>query len=118
MKLVYTALAKEIHFTKDYIMRHVIDLGHAPINPFNHSYWLLDTVERDKIREVGNFYVTRCDELWVFNDSPIITSDGVIREIKIAEKLKKTIKFFIIDKETQKITEMKDMIYQEEIDDE
>jgi len=114
MKLVYMSLAKELHFAKDFIVKYIIKHNQAPLNPFNHgSYWLLDTVERDKIRDVCNYYVLRSDEIWVFNHNYKIEADGVIREIEIAKENNILIKYFIIDKDTQKIKEIKEMVYNE-----
>jgi len=110
MKLIYIAMEKELRFAKDFVTKFVVEKGHAPINPFDPPYWLLDTVPRDKIREVCNYYAKRCDELWVFGEATergIRLSDGVEREIRIAEENSKLIRYHIIDKETQSITQIK-----------
>ena len=64
-----------------------------PLNPFMlFEYFLLDAVERDKVREANNTLVERADELWVFG--PV--SDGVFDEIKLAKELQKPIRSFAV----------------------
>lgn len=59
-----------------------------------YDYFLLDSVDRDLIREGNNNIVRKCDEIWVFG--PI--SNGVLAEIKIAQKSNKTLRYFKIEK--------------------
>lgn len=56
------------------------------------EYFLLDSVERDTVRNANNNLVIRANELWVFG--PV--SDGVLAEIKLAKKLQKPIRYFSI----------------------
>ena len=58
------------------------------------DYFLLDSVDRDTIRNANNNVVARADELWVFG--PI--ADGVLAEIKLAKELDKPIRYFKIEK--------------------
>ena len=53
---------------------------------------MLDTVDRDLIRNANNNLVKKADELWVFG--PI--SDGVLAEIRLAKELNKPIRCFRI----------------------
>lgn len=57
-----------------------------------HEYFLLDTVNRDAVRNSNNTLVERCDEVWVFG--PV--SDGVLEEIRLAKKTDKPIKYFAV----------------------
>jgi len=56
------------------------------------EYFMLDTVERDKIRGANYTLVKKADELWVFGE----VSDGVLREIKLAKANNKPRKYFIV----------------------
>jgi len=88
--LIYTAMSKHYFYFKRHISKFVLENG--AINPFMlFGYFLLDTVERDKIRDANNNIVKRVDELWVFG--PI--SNGVLAEIRIAKKEGKPIKYFL-----------------------
>lgn len=58
------------------------------------EYFMLDTVERDIVRNANNRLIEKADELWVFG--PV--SDGVLAEIKLAEKENKPVKYFSIIK--------------------
>ncbi|PLX27245.1 hypothetical protein C0583_04385 [Candidatus Parcubacteria bacterium] len=58
------------------------------------DYFLLDTVDRNLVREGNNNLVKRADELWVFG----AVSDGVLAEIELAKSLKKNIRYFKIIK--------------------
>ena len=93
-KLVFTAMSKHIFYYRMYISKFVLEQGCVPINPFmTFDYFLLDTVDRDLVREANNNLVKRSDELWVFG--PI--SDGVLVEIKIAQQQEKAIRFFSVN---------------------
>jgi len=93
--LVYTAMSKHFFYYRMHISKYVIEKGKIPLNPFMiFDYFLLDSVDRDLIREGNNNLVKRSDELWVFG--PI--SNGVLAEIQIAKKNNKLIKYFKIEK--------------------
>jgi len=53
---------------------------------------MLDTVERNALRETNNTYIIKADEIWVFG--PV--SDGVLAEIILAKKMNKPIRYFKI----------------------
>ncbi|MDD4989903.1 MAG: hypothetical protein PHW31_01175 [Candidatus Pacebacteria bacterium] len=94
-KLVYTAMSKHFFYFRFFISQFAVKQGVVPLNPFLlWDYFLLDTVERDEIREANNNLVARADETWVFG--PV--SNGVLAEIKIAQEGKKPVKFFKIEK--------------------
>jgi hypothetical protein len=67
------------------------------------EYFMLDSVERDKIREANDELVKKADELWVFGQ----ISDGVLLEIKLAKEANKPIKYFkvINSKDIKEISE-------------
>jgi hypothetical protein len=92
-KLVYTAISKHCFYFRMHISRFVLEKGCVPLNPFMvFEYFMLDTVDRDKIRNADNNLVKKADELWVFG--PV--SDGVLAEIKIAKQAGKPVKYFMI----------------------
>ncbi len=93
--LVYTAMAKHFFYYRMHISKYVIEQHKVPLNPFMiFEYFMLDSVDRDLIREGNNNLVMRSDELWVFG--PV--SNGVLAEIKIAKEINKPIKYFKIEK--------------------
>lgn len=94
-KMVYTAMSKHCFYFRMYISRFVLEQGKVPLNPFMlFDYFLLDSVERDLIRDANNSVVLRSDEIWVFG--PI--SNGVLAEILLARKAGKPVLYFKIEK--------------------
>ena len=99
--LVYTAMSKHLFYFRMFISVFVLEHGGVPLNPFMvFDYFMLDTVDRDTVREGNNNLVKRCDEIWVFG----AVSDGVLAEIQIAHEQKKPIRYFAIEK-SHKIVE-------------
>ena len=101
--MVYTAMSKYLFYFRESISKFVLEQNYIPLNPFLlFNYFLLDTVDRDKIRNANNNLVEISDELWVFGK----VSGGVLAEIKLAKEFGKTIKYFkIIDsKEIEEIS--------------
>ena len=94
-KLVFTAFSKKNFFFKHHISNFVLKIWYIPINPFmNFDYFMLDTIDRDTIRNANNNLLVNSDELRVFGS----ISDGVLAEIKIMKELNKPIKYYnIID---------------------
>jgi hypothetical protein len=93
--LVYTAMSKHFFYFRTHISKYVVEQRAVPLNPFMiYDYFLLDSVDRDLIREGNNNIVRKCDEIWVFG--PI--SNGVLAEIKIAQESNKTLRYFKIEK--------------------
>lgn len=94
-KLIYTAFSKHLFYYRMFISRFVLENGCVPLNPFMlFDYFLLDTLDRDLVRDANNSIVLRADEVWVFG--PI--SNGVLAEIILAKKHAKPIAFFKIQK--------------------
>ncbi len=64
--LVYTAMSKYYFYFRMFISQFVLNQGKVPLNPFMlFDYFLLDTVDRDRIRDANNSLINRADELWV-----------------------------------------------------
>lgn len=104
MKLIYSAHSKHLFYFRMHISKYVLKNDGVPLNPFMiHEYFLLDTIQREKIRASNNTLVERCDELWVFGD----ISDGVMAEIKLARQLQKPIRYFEVveSKDIREISE-------------
>ena len=96
--LVYTAMSKHLFYYRMQISKFVLENGGVPLNPFMiFDYFLLDTVERDVVREGNNNLVKRADALWVFG--PI--ANGVLAEIKIAHAAGKPVRYFRIEKSSR-----------------
>jgi len=95
MELVYPAYSKHNFYFRQHISKYVLEQGYVPLNPFMiFEYFMLDTVDRDLIRNANNNLVRRADQLWVFGE----ISDGVLAEIKLAKELEKPIRYFLIIK--------------------
>ena len=111
--LVYTAMSKHYFYYRMHISKYVLEEGKVPLNPFMlFDYFLLDTVDRDAVRNANNSIVLRSDEVWVFG--PI--SNGVLAEILLAQSAGKPIRYFKIEKPhrivpiTQEHVEMEDEV--------
>ena len=93
--LVYTAMSKHFFYYRMHISKYVIEQHKVPLNPFMiFEYFMLDTVDRDLVREGNNNLVKRCDEVWVFG--PV--SNGVLAEIKMAKEKGAPVHYFKIEK--------------------
>jgi hypothetical protein len=103
--LIYTAMSKHLFYYRMFISLFVLEKDGVPLNPFMiFDYFLLDTVDRDLIREANNNLVKRCDELWVFG----AISNGILAEIQIANTQDKTVRYFAIIKSTKIVETTKD----------
>ena len=104
MKLIYSAFSKHLFYFRMHITKYVLENNGAPLNPFMiHEYFLLDTIDRNKIRESNNLLVERADEIWIFGK----ISDGVMAEIQLAKKTNKPLRYFqvINSKDIKEISE-------------
>lgn len=98
MKVVYTAMASKMFHLRVLVSTFVMKKDCVPINPFmNFDYFLFDKVKRESIIEANFELLKRCDELWVFGE----ISDGVQEEIRLAEKLHKTVRYFKVKNKKQ-----------------
>ena len=105
--LVYTAMSKHLFYFRMFISVFVLKNGGVPLNPFMvFDYFLLDTVDRDLVREGNNNLVKHCDEIWVFGD----VSDGVLAEVQIANEQGKKVRFFRVDKSKNIVETDKDSV--------
>ena len=91
MKLVYPAISKHLFYFRMHISKFILQHNCVPLNPFMiFEYFMLDTIERDVIRNANNNLVKRSDELWVFGH----VSDGVLAEIKLSKEMNKQVRYF------------------------
>ncbi|MDB5161787.1 MAG: hypothetical protein JWM52_295 [Candidatus Saccharibacteria bacterium] len=91
--LIYTAMSKHLYYFRMFISKFVYDNNGVPLNPFMISdYFMLDTVDRDVIREGNNSVVKGSHEIWVFGD----VSNGVLAEIQMAKEQNKPVRYFKI----------------------
>jgi hypothetical protein len=105
--LVYTAMSKHLFYFRMFISTFVLQNGGVPLNPFMvFDYFLLDTVDRDLVREGNNNLVKRCDEIWVFG----AVSNGVLAEVQIANEAEKPVRFFEVVKSKEIIETTKDKV--------
>ena len=101
--IVFTALSKKYFYMRMLVTKYVLEQGSVPINPFmSFDYFLLDTLDRDVIRNANNNLVALADELWVFGS----ISNGVLAEIRQVSKEGKLVRFFSIknDKEISEVS--------------
>ncbi len=100
--LIFTAQSKRYFYKRDHVCQFVMEQGHVPIHPFRvFDWWLHDKVNRQIIRDQIKELIERCDEFWTFGEE---VADGVLKEIKLAQSIKKPIKFFTIDYPIKEIT--------------
>lgn len=93
--LVFTAMSKHLFYYRMFISKFVLEEDGIPLNPFMiFDYFLLDTVDRDLVREGNNNLVKRSDEVWAFG--PV--SNGVLAEIEIAKQAGKPVRYFKVEK--------------------
>jgi len=102
-KLIFTAMSKKNFFQKWRVVKFVLEQGSVPLNPFMlYDYFLVDSVDHDLVRNASHRIIEKSDELWVFGE----IADGVKREIEIAKKLNKPIKYFDISGLPEKVIEI------------
>lgn len=88
-------MSKENFYLREHIIKFILEEGFTPTCAFMmFSYFLLDTVDREKLISANNDLIRRSDELWVFGK----ISDGVQEEINLARQLEKPVLFFKISK--------------------
>ena len=110
-KVVYTAISKHLFYFKEHISKFVLEQNCISLNPYMlFNYFLLDTVDRNKIRQANNNLARISDEIWVFGK----ISDGVLAEIKIAKESGKPIRYFkIIESREIKEIQKEDVEFEE-----
>lgn len=93
--VVFAAMSKRSFCYRMFITRYILEAKRIPLTVFTlYDYFLLDTVDRKFMIEANNVLVARSNELWVFG--PV--SEGVAKEICVAESLGKPIRYFAIKK--------------------
>jgi len=96
-KVVFAAMSKQNFYLREYIIKFILEKGYTPMCAFMmYSYYLLGTVDREKLFAATNELIVRSDELWVFGE----ITEGVAMEVELAKKLKKKIRYFIIEPDT------------------
>jgi hypothetical protein len=101
--IVFTAMSKKYFYMRMLVVKYVLGKGCVPINPFmSFDYFLVDTVDRDIVRNANNNLVDIADELWVFGS----VSNGVLVEIKRVMQQGKSVRFFAVtnDREISEIS--------------
>jgi hypothetical protein len=101
-KVVFAAMSKNNFYLREHIIKFILEKGHTPMCAFMmYSYFLLDTVNRQKLIDANNDLIRRSDELWVFGD----VTDGVKMEVNLAKKLNLPVREFSIDSKKMKFIE-------------
>ena len=112
-KLIYPAFSKRNFYWRMHISKFVLENDCVPVNPFmNFEYFLLDTVDRNLIRNGNKNIIKKCDEIWVFGE----ISDGVMKEIELAKELKKTVKYFDISNLPERIRKISEKKVKHEVE--
>ena len=66
-KLVYTAISKYLFYFRMHISKFVLEKDCVPLNLYMiFEYFILDKVDRDRIRSANNNLIKKADETWVF----------------------------------------------------
>lgn len=111
-KVVFAAMSKRNFFLREHIIRFILNRGFTPTCAFMmYSYFLLDTVDRRKLIRANNDLIRRSDELWVFGD----ISNGVKKEIELADEVDLPVKYFAIGSSTSEFLEVrsqKDLVFE------
>ena len=117
MKVIYTAHSKHNYYAKQFVSAYVLTSGDMPLNPFmNWDYFLDDLVERETIHKANEQLIKMSDEVWQFGE----ISNGCYYELEMAMELKMPMKFFTIGgkvDEIQPISNLDDLVFEEEIAD-
>ncbi len=109
----FSSTFKKLFYFKMHISKFVLEHGYVPLNPFMlFEYFMLDSVDRNIVKNANNAIVTKADELWVFGE----ISDGVLAEINLAKSENKPIKYFevINSKDIKEIIEKEAEMEKEE----
>lgn len=118
MKVIYTAHSKHNYYAKQFVSAYVLDKGVMPLNPFmNWDYFLDDLVKRETIHKANEQLIKMSNEVWQFGE----ISNGCYHELVMAMERKMPIKFFTIGgkvDEIRQITNLDDLIFEDEIADE
>ncbi len=94
-KVVFAAMSKRNFFMREHIIKYILTKGYTPTCAFMmFSYYLLNTVSKKALITANNDLIRLSDQLWVFGN----LSDGVMAEIRLAEKLAIPVRYFRIEK--------------------
>ncbi len=90
-------MSKHMFYFRRHVVKFVLEKGCIPISQYGiFDYFLLDTVDRDLVREANNNLLKISDEFWVFG--PV--SDGVLAEIKLVKAWGKPVRYFGVFNDT------------------
>jgi hypothetical protein len=102
-KVVFAAMSKRNFYLRENIVKFILEQGYTPTCAFvMFSYFLLDTVNRRALISANNALIKKSDELWVFG----CVSDGVRKEVELAHKLNLPVKYFELDKVSDRFVEV------------
>ncbi len=103
MPIVFTSFSKKNFYLRAEISKFVLQQESVPISPFmNFDYNLGYIVNKDEIRVANNTLIRRSDELWVFG----AIADGVLMEIYLAKKYKKSVRYFLLSSDSRTFREV------------
>ena len=92
-KIVFAAMARENFYLREYITKFILEKDSTPVSAFMmFSYFLMDSIERQRLIDANNNLIKISNELWVFGK----ISPGVTEEIKLAQSLNMPVKYFSI----------------------
>lgn len=102
--IVFTAQSKHYFYCREAVAEFTFAHGAIPINPFlAFGFFLGERVNRELVRQANEALVLRCDQLWVFGRE---LSNGVLREISLAARAGKPIRFFTVEDRPELIEEL------------
>src|SRR5450756_1806224 len=92
-RLVYVAMSNKVFYWRAHIQKFVLDSGLVPVSPFMlFDYYLMHTVSKEIVREAMDDLLARRGVVWVFGRP----SGGVKVQDRIANRMKKTVRYFDI----------------------
>lgn len=113
--IVYTAIPKFLVYGNQVIGSYVENRGFAVTTPWQYSYGMGGNVDYEALKESLNTLAIRSDEVWVFSENEGVLphehttrnglgiTDGVDREISLAEEHDVPVRYFRFDAEEMTI---------------
>lgn len=110
--IVYTAIPKFLVYADPIIGAYVENEGYAVTTPWQYDYGMGGRVDYEDLKESLNTLAVKSDEVWVFAAEAgtfprheyetrhgLGLTDGVVREIELAEEHGTPVRYFIVDVE-------------------